>query len=184
MDTSKTSNDIYQQLKSMLAIEDIDTSPSELHGVICARVCLESEATAIPQWLPLITGEPLAPGMNRFFVEKLETIVAEVKKTMESGEYDLQLLLDSDDSVFLQTESIAAWCQGFVLGLLGNGEHKLELLPENSRELVRDFMEISGANSDDDSDSNEAARALMEIEEYVRIGAHVIFEDLKSQAVH
>jgi len=173
MDTNNAPNDVYQQIKSMLAIEDIDTLPSELHGVICARACLGPQATAVQQWLPLITGEPLAPGMNRFFIEKLEALVAEVQQVMEGGEYDLQLLLDSEDSVSLQTESIAAWCQGFVLGLLGNGEQ------------IRDFMEISGASNDDaDSNQREDARALMEIEEYVRIGAHVIFEDLRAEAVH
>jgi len=169
MDTNNASNDVYQQIKSMLAIEDIDTLPSELHGVICARACLGPQATAVQQWLPLITGEPLAPGMNKFFIEKLEALVAEVQQVMEGGEYDLQL----------------PWCQGFVLGLLGNGEQKIQLLPESSRELVRDFMEISGASNDAaESNQREDARALMEIEEYVRIGAHVIFEDLRAEAVH
>lgn len=179
MDTEKQTQDVHQQLNSMLMIEDIDSSASELHGLICARACLGQQLMHVRNWLPLLTGEPLAPATNKYFLEKLEQLTTEVAKTLEARNYELQLIVSNEGKVADQTESIAAWCQGFVLGLLGNGEQRIETLPENSREVVRDMMEISGASVDDtDEDDDQAARALAEIEEYVRMGVQVVYEDL------
>lgn len=179
MDTNSVSQDLYQQLNSMLEIEDIDSSASELHGLICARACLGQQSTNIQSWLPLLTGEPLAPATNKFLIEKLNSLMQDVEQTLERRDYDLKLVVAGEESVAKQTESIAAWCQGFVLGLLGSGEQRIEILPENSREIVRDMIEISGAQIDDeDTDADQQARALMEIEEYVRIGVQVVYEDV------
>jgi len=182
MDKKSSNQDLYKQLNSMLEIEDIDSSASEIHGLICARACLGDPATKIQNWLPLITGEPLAPASNKFFIEKLNQLMNDVERTLESRDYDLKLVISEEDDIATQTESIAAWCQGFVLGLLGSGEQRIEILPHDSREVVRDMIEISGAQSDADDDADQQTRALMEIEEYVRIGVQVVYEDLNADA--
>lgn len=181
MDTNSSSQDLHQQLNAMLEIEDIDSSASELHGLICARACLGQQATNIQSWLPLLTGEPMAPATNKYLIEKLDSLMQEVEQTLERRDYDLRLVVSGEESIVKQTESISAWCQGFVLGLLGSGEQRIEILPENSREIVRDMIEISGAQLDDeDDDADQQSRALAEIEEYVRIGVQVVYEDVRA----
>ncbi len=181
MDKKSSPQDLYQQLNSMLAIEDIDSSASELHGLICARACLGDQATSVQIWLPLLTGEPLAPATNKYFLEKLQSLTSDVERTLEQRDYDLKLVISNEDDIGKQTDSIAAWCQGFVLGLLGSGGQRIEVLPENSREVVRDMMEISGAQLDgEDEDVDQQARALAQIEEYVRIGVQVVYEDVNA----
>ena len=182
MDTESNAGDKYQQLKSMLAIEDIDSTASEVHGVMCARACLGDEFLASATWLSLITGEATAPGTNQYFMEKLDEFVMQVRQTLTGGDYDLELLLGDDDAVDKQTEALGSWCQGFVLGILGAGEIELHGLPEAAREIVRDFMEISGATVEKNADEDDA-RALVELVEYVRVGVQVVFEDLNDHPV-
>jgi uncharacterized protein YgfB (UPF0149 family) len=70
------------------------------------------------------------------------------------------------------------WCTGFLYGL-GTGKiSNLAALPGDVGEIVRDFSEISRAGSDDSVPDEANEQAYMELVEFIRVGAQVVFDEL------
>ena len=53
-------------------------------------------------------------------------------------------------------------------------------MPENGAEIARDFMQISEATAGQD-DEVEEDWALAELQEYIKVGAQLIFEFIYSE---
>jgi hypothetical protein len=93
------------------------------------------------------------------------------------------LLPDDDSAVEQRAEALGLWCHGFIAGLVIGG---LDLSDERAGlsaelvELVGDFAEISraGVNVEDPATADDGEVSLVELVEYVRIGAQYIFEEL------
>jgi uncharacterized protein YgfB (UPF0149 family) len=93
------------------------------------------------------------------------------------------LLPNDDSNVELRADALAHWCHGFLAGLviggLDFGGDEAALSAE-LKELIRDFGEISkaGAAPEEVEDLDRSDSALLELEEYVRVGAQLVFEEL------
>jgi uncharacterized protein YgfB (UPF0149 family) len=118
---------------------------------------------------------------------------------MNDSNVDYQLFLpDDDESLEARVEALGVWCQGFVYGLAAGGVQEDSVIPDDSKELITDIIEISRAGyvADDeaeervgvDNDDDEDEAAFMEVSEYVRMGVLLIYEELQplqsSQTVH
>jgi uncharacterized protein YgfB (UPF0149 family) len=118
---------------------------------------------------------------------------------MNDSEIDFELMLpDDEESLELRVEALGTWCQGFVYGLAAGGIQEDTQLPDDSKELITDILEISRAgyaadeeaemNASLNDDSEEDEVAFMEVSEYVRMGILLIYEELQplqsSQTVH
>jgi hypothetical protein len=117
---------------------------------------------------------------------------------MNDTEADFELMLpDDDEPLEMRIEALGAWCQGFVYGLAVGGIKEDTELPEDSKELITDILEISRAGyvadneaelATDEGNSEEDEVAFMEVSEYVRMGVLLIYEELQplqsSQTVH
>jgi uncharacterized protein YgfB (UPF0149 family) len=118
---------------------------------------------------------------------------------MNDSNVDYQLFLpDDDESLEARVEALGVWCQGFVYGLAAGGVQEDSVIPDDSKELITDIIEISRAGyvADDEAeervgvvnDDDEDEAAFMEVSEYVRMGVLLIYEELQplqsSQTVH
>jgi len=100
---------------------------------------------------------------------------------MLEGDSGFDLILpDDDSSIDERTDALAAWCKGYLLGLLYNDRFGIDQLGEQSSEILRDFMFISEASSGADDEKQEDW-ALAELHEYVKVGAQLIFESVYSE---
>ena len=99
---------------------------------------------------------------------------------MYATEFELELLLaDENGPLEERSRSLAEWCQGFMSGL-GLSGVKQEQIPAESQELISDFYKIARLDAAHKNDSDQGDDfALMELTEYVRMGAIFIFEDLQ-----
>jgi uncharacterized protein YgfB (UPF0149 family) len=75
-------------------------------------------------------------------------------------------------------QSLSEWCQGFLLGFSQSISRNKGVLPEDVEELLSDFVEITRIDMESTGDDEEDENALMEIEEYIRIGVIFIMETL------
>lgn len=179
---------------------------AECHGLICGLLgCMPSTRAKARWYAELVDSTELAPGdlgQHAGDLKNLDTWFEATVVDYNAADMTLQLLLPEDDETLsVRVQSLAGWCQGFCFGVgLGTGwspddadeadESALPgnrsatangpSLPEDTQELLTDFIAISRAVAEDD-ETDESA--LMELQEYVRVGALLIGEEMQPATV-
>jgi len=96
---------------------------------------------------------------------------------LQSSDMSFQPLLPDDDYAIEQRlEALVAWVRGFLEGMALAVGASLGQAPEEIRELLEDLVAISQLSEDEDSDE-ESEQQLLEITEYVRLGALAVFTE-------
>ncbi len=170
----------YTDVVALLETAGAEASPAELHGVVVGLVCggVEQRFNCLLDYL-------YPSGQRNADSEPLAGLLADLdrgcSKDLASGQLSFRLLLPDDDyDEQLRVEALAQWCEGFLHGL-GRGQLAADKpLPEDVRELLNDFAEITRADPGSAGDEEEVEAALTEIVEYVRVGVQTIFEGMDS----
>jgi hypothetical protein len=182
------------QLDELLFRVDASLGASEAHGALCGMLCAQG-ATDASQWMLHVLGEHQDSSQTlRDIGEQLLQIHQLSIEQMNDHDVEFELMLpDDDEPLEDRVEALGMWCQGFVYGLAVGGITEDTELPEDSKELIKDILEISRAGYvvDDevevDADEDDEV-AFMEVCEYVRMGILLIYEELQplqsSQTVH
>ena len=90
-----------------------------------------------------------------------------------------QLLLPATIGITEQTTSVTSWCRGFILGFNWNKSIVKETLEPDAIEALIDIAQIADAQSSGDAPESQE-RALVELEEYLRVCAQLIYEAVRS----
>ncbi|MBW7471245.1 UPF0149 family protein [Marinobacter sp. M216] len=157
--------------------------PSELHGVLCGRLAAGSRIEE-PEWLDMVCehmGLPesaaeesgdLAPFMNKAYEQTLALL--------KSADMSFHPLLPDDDYAIEQRlEALVAWVRGFLEGMALSAGESLGQAPDEIRELIEDLVAISQLSADEEAD-DESEQQLLEITEYVRLGALAVFTEFNA----
>ena len=186
------------QLEDLLFNVDAAMGATESHGALCGMLCAQG-ATEASQWMLYVLGEheetsKLLQQTGKKLLQIHQISVEQMNDT--DAEFEL-MLPDDDESLEMRVEALGTWCQGFVYGLSVGGIKEDTVLPEDSKELIRDILEISRAGyvadneaelATEEEDTEEDEVAFMEVSEYVRMGILLIYEELQplqsSQTVH
>jgi len=186
------------QLEDLLFNVDAALGATESHGALCGMLCAQG-ATEASQWMLCVLGKhEESSKMLQLTGKKLLQIHQIAVAQMNDTDADFELMLpDDDEPLEMRVEALGAWCQGFVYGLAIGGIKEDTALPEDSKELIKDILEISRAGyvadneaelATDEEGSEEDEVAFMEVSEYVRMGILLIYEELQplqsSQTVH
>jgi len=169
----------YDELNEILITSGAGFHASECHGFLCALICGNGQVQEqkVKDYFLLETDEIINPEVCFNY---LQTLAEDIEAKMYSTDFELELLLaDEDDPLAERSRSLAEWCQGFMSGM-GLSGVKQEQIPAESQELISDFYNIARLDVDhkDELDHGDDF-ALMELIEYVRLGAIYIFEDLQ-----
>jgi yecA family protein len=183
------------ELEELLYRIDAAMGAADAHGALCGMLCARG-AIELSEWVDHVIGEQEQGNeLLHDVVHKLSELHQSTLEMMNDATGDFKLLLmDDDDPLPERVETLAAWCQGFIYGLAAGGIREDSELPEDTAELLKDMIEISRAGHDvddtgvEESDANEDEVAYMEIEEYVRMGVLLIYEELQplqsTQTIH
>ena len=173
--------DRFTQVEATLALAGIELSVSETHGTVVGAIANHMKSGITPDLLKLI--EPAANKADARYTQLnalLYDMYRENSEALLEGQEGFAPLLPSDDEALAaRVEGLATWCKGYILGLLYNNAFSLDQIPESGSEIARDLMEIAeaGAGSDDEKEEDWA---LSELEEYIKVGAQLIFEFIYS----
>jgi uncharacterized protein YgfB (UPF0149 family) len=152
------------------------SAPAEIHGELCGSMCLLGKE-AEPSWAAHI----LADGHEPRAAELLKILASRTWGELEEGDISFRLLLPSDDrSLELRADSLSLWCQGFLHGLgAGENQGQLKFVYQRgvTKEIIRDFSEITRAAFDESETEEEAEAAYTELVEYVRVCVQLVFEE-------
>ncbi len=157
--------------------------PSELHGVLCGRLAAGARIQE-PEWLTMVCehmglpgsaaeeSDDLAPFMNRAYDQTLALL--------KSADMSFHPLLPDDDyAIEHRLEALVAWVRGFLEGMALSAGEALGQAPDEIRELIEDMVAISQLSEDEEADE-ESEQQLLEITEYIRLGALAVFTEFNA----
>ena len=183
------------ELEELLYRIDAAMGAADAHGALCGMLCARG-TIELSEWIDHVIGEQEQGNeLLHDVVHKLSELHQSTLEMMNDATGDFKLLLmDDEDPLTERVETLSAWCQGFVYGLAAGGIKEGSELPEDTDELLKDMIEISRAAHDvddagvEESDDNDDEEAYMELEEYVRMGVLLIYEELQplqsTQTIH
>ena len=184
-----------EELEELLYRIDATMGAADAHGALCGMLCARG-TIELSEWVDhVIDEQEQGNELLHDVVHKLSELHQSTLEMMNDATADFKLLLlDDDDPLPERVEALAAWCQGFIYGLAAGGIQEGSELPEDTAELLKDMIEISRAGHDvddtvvEETDVNDDEEAYMEIEEYVRMGVLLVYEELQplqsTQTIH
>ena len=83
----------------------------------------------------------------------------------------------------MRAEAMGQWCEGFLHGLVSekhSQDLKKRLSADPLADIIKDMLQITraaGGDEDEDDDDSEES-AYIELVEYLRVAAQIIYEEL------
>ncbi|MFT5720444.1 MAG: hypothetical protein ACI9W6_000739 [Motiliproteus sp.] len=178
MSQHKTPDQVgFDQLADLFVQQSALHSPSELHGYLCGqlatgvRLAPESWFQAAQQQIG-IEDQPDAA-----LQASLALLYRVTLAQLEQAGFDLQPLLPDEDHALAQrAEALGLWCHGFLCGYALARGTPAEKLSEDARDGLHDLSQIAQI-AVNESDGEESEANFMEIYEYVRMVALLVFSE-------
>ena len=174
----ETTTDIeYDQFGRLLQESALAPTPGEAHGMLCGLIC-GGAPTPERAWL-----DQLFPNRNSWDLQLqealngLDTLARQTLDGLQGRGLSLDPLAPDDASPLVErATALYDWVRGFLFafGVLGIVERDL---PEQTREVLRDFTEITRLDLGQLSESEEDESALTELLEFVRVAAMLVYEE-------
>lgn len=169
----------YAALGALLKRSGYPESAANFHGTLCGALCVMEPAHLTAERLIDEAGErtePLDPADRAAVIRLRDASEADLLSTDMCFE---PMLPTDGSSLSERVDALAAWCGGFLYGIAGNRRLNLKALSEEARETMRDFTQFTQAGFDAGGDPETEEGAYVELVEYVRVGAQLLFLELR-----
>ena len=170
----------FEILNELLNRDQFMLGAGELQGSLCAQLTMASQLD-LEQWLCTAGGESFSiETLDPATLAGLEELFLWTEEALRAPQMTFQLFLPDDDaSLADRSEALTLWCSGFLVGLGLSGVDESTDIPEDASEFLADLAEISCADFviENSDESDEAA--FMELVEYARVGAMLVYETLR-----
>ena len=135
-------------------------------------------ADGATQWISQVLAETDPGNVLRHECEELLTrLSASTWQQLVERQSAFELLLpDDDESASLRAEAMGQWCEGFLHGLVAEKQNEAlrqRLAAEPLADIIRDMLQITRAEADDESDTEGDEDAWTELVEYLRVAAQL-----------
>ncbi len=175
----------YDEINDALKRISVEQDAAEVHGVLCGLFCTVNGLDA-SFWLDnTLTNTPeedayTVDALNSESRSLLTLLFNGTEKQLSGQEFDFQLFLPDDNSgLYSRVEALSNWCQGFLFGLSQGGLTDPEGLPGELPDIVKDFVEISRAESYELDDDAEDEKDFMELVEFVRVAVQLFVDEMQ-----
>lgn len=164
----------YSELSDALDRAGSGCAAAEAHATLTGLVCA---SPVLPgDWMSKVTG---GADTAQELVVVLAALESQLRNDLSAGQMQFDLLLPDDDTELSQRAAeLALWCHAFVYGLTVGGIPTDRPLPGEVGEVVRDFSTLSQAAHEGEAEEDDE-RAYVELCEYVRVGAQLVYEELQ-----
>lgn len=174
----------YSVLSDALSRAGIVGDSAEVHGGLCAGLCVDGIAGA-RQWSEeWLTDAAAGTGDIRELRDLLLEIGRGAWRALNDADFGFELVLpDDDEPLALRVRALASWCHGFVEAVALGGVNRYDLQDagrDELEEIIADFIEISHADVEEPA-SADTDFQLAELIEFVRVGAQTAFELLAAR---
>jgi yecA family protein len=166
----------YQEIEQCLCGDP--AAAAESHGTLCGLLCTASDD--LPEsWIHNTLAEGVDEGaeFDPTAIATLGDLYEETRTSLAGDAMAFRPFLPGEDvDIGLRAEAVGRWCQGFLYGMAVRGLKEMTDLPDEVREILEDFSEISRAIHESGDEDEQAEFALFELVEYVRVGVQLIFD--------
>jgi|TARA_B110001469_G_scaffold56242_1_gene54153 uncharacterized protein YgfB (UPF0149 family) len=180
-DTTLQLNYVFDDFADMFVELGAFGTPSELHGLLTGQLVAGVRADA-EAWLAMVVAHLDVQGLEDDD-DKAELVVLYdmALEQLTAPDFGFQLLLPEDDMELAgRTESLGAWCSGFLSGFGLGFDHTKQKLSSEITDSMEDLASIAQASFDADDDEQKddsAETSYMELVEYVRLAAMMVFAE-------
>ena len=168
----------YDELDDVIAHLRLAISASELHGSLCGFLA----GNGIPGRRPLLELLHLDAGgitVNAADQTVLDQLVQQSEAELTDPELGFEPLLPADDRPLSdRADALVDWCRGFLGGFGLGGPDTHDRVSDEGKEILRDLGAIAAASLDF-GDEDEDEDALIEVHEFVRMGAMLLFTECR-----
>ncbi len=154
----------------------LGTEASELHGSLCGYLAGGASLHGGNVLAALqLDGEATSPSAEDLAL--LDRLARQSESELADSELGFEPLLPEDDRPLTErAEAMVDWCRGFLggFGLAGASAHAQ--LSDEAQEILRDLGTVA-ASSFDFGNETEDEDALIEVHEFVRMTAMLLFAE-------
>ena len=155
---------------------------AQTHGLLTGRLAIAGVAAG-PDWLLQVLEETdennAAQTECRKFLDSLyQSTYWQLSERLSEFE---PLLPDDGEDVQRRAAALGHWCEGFLHGLVSSKHAdtlKKRLAAEPLADIIKDLLQITRADLDEESDLEENESAYTELVEYLRVAAQLSYEEL------
>ncbi|HEY8682151.1 MAG TPA: UPF0149 family protein [Rhodanobacter sp.] len=163
----------HDEIDALIMRLRLGIEASELHGSLCGYLAGAGslQRTSVLAALQL-DGEASEPSANDQAL--LQRLARQCESELADPELGFEPLLPEDDRPLAErAEAMVDWCRGFLggFGLAGTSAHAQ--LSGEAQEILRDLGTIA-ASSFDFGNADEDEDALIEVQEFVRVGVMLL----------
>jgi len=154
------------------------TSPAELHGLLCGRLC-GGARYGDEDWLQSSV-EFLNPTATVDCEQKniLVDLYHHALAQLQDHQLGFSPILPEDDAAMsARIEALGQWCHGFLNGFGTSGITRDSTLSAETAEALRDFAAFVQMDRDSDADE-DSERDYLELVEYVRVATLSVFMEM------
>lgn len=122
-----------------------------------------------------LDGAGASPGADDELL--LKQLASQAEHELSDSDLGFEPLLPVDDRPLAErADALVDWCRGFLGGFGLGGASAHAQLSEEAQEVLRDLATIA-ASALDFGDEGEDEDALIEVQEFVRVGAMLLFAE-------
>lgn len=173
----------HQLLDDALRRAGSSWSAAQAHGLVSGKLAVLG-AAAGPSWLEqVLEGIDAANALGKECEGMLSGLFQSTHRDLAERMSEFAPLLpDEFDNGAVRTEALAHWCEGYLHGLVST-QHaeavKKRLATEPIEGIIKDLLAITQAGADSEDASDDAdEEAYVEIVEYLRVAAQLVYEEL------
>lgn len=171
----------FDELCDLLVPLGTINSPSELHGLLCGKLCGGAQLSEVHWLLDAVEFLDFTQAPDER-VRNALTQLYQTSLTQLGDGFSLKLMLPDDEVELSQrTAALGQWCYGFLTGF-GSAGKADRVLTDDVEDGLRDLAAIAQiAIEDGEDDADEADFA--EVSEYVRMLAASLFLEFGAEAL-
>jgi yecA family protein len=155
---------------------------AQAHGLLASRLAVAGVDAGFDWLQQVLEGTNESDALCTECTGMLNTLFQDTLRQLSERLSEFAPLLpDDSDSATVRAAALARWCEGFLHGLVSvdHGEALKERLAKDPlADIIRDMLQLTRAEADEDGDNETNEAAYAEIVEYVRVAAQLTYEEL------
>ena len=160
----------YDELDRLLHEAGLEISAAEAHGRVAGFVCATGGRGASGAVL-LFRDE--AGSTSSHLEQGVIRLARACHEQLDGQEFAFEPLLPDDE---VSAAALGDWCRGFLDGLISGGLRNIRGLPGDVGEFGKDRVLLGEPEPDPEASDEDEARALVELIEYLRAGAQLVYD--------